>query len=219
MFPRSLKLNKIFNKNVIKVNYSCTKNITKRFILDWPRKSLKEEAITTKSNYLICKLYSNSSALSSYAWQKKQSKMKHQVWHKKFHDLHRKLLIVTYPTPSDPWHKKPKTCFKMRWWKQAFIAWKVSKYGVISGPYFPVFGLNTEIYFVNLRIQSEYRKIRTRNNSVFEHFSRSKLIPLIGNDISIKYIFFSKFALQITWLKYLLFYLKIMRNVKLRVIK
>ena len=23
-------------------------------------------------------------------------------------------------------------------------AWKVSKYGVISGPYFPVFGLNTE---------------------------------------------------------------------------
>ena len=113
MFPRSLKLNKIFNKNVIKVNYSCTKNITKRFILDWPRKSLKEEAITTKSNYLICKLYSNSSALSSYAWQKKQSKMEHQVWHKKFHDLHRKLLIVTYPTPSDPWHKKPKTFFKM----------------------------------------------------------------------------------------------------------
>ena len=33
-------------------------------------------------------------------------------------------------------------------------AWKVSKYGVISGPYFPVFGLNTEIYEVNLRIQS-----------------------------------------------------------------
>ena len=28
-------------------------------------------------------------------------------------------------------------------------AWKVSKYGVISGPYFPVFGLNTEIYFIN----------------------------------------------------------------------
>ena len=27
-------------------------------------------------------------------------------------------------------------------------AWKVSKYGVISGPYFPTFGLNTERYFV-----------------------------------------------------------------------
>ena len=51
----------------------------------------------------------------------------------------------------------------------------MSKYGVISGLYFPVFGLNTEIYFVDLllHIQSEYRKIQTRNNSVFGHFSRS----------------------------------------------
>ena len=40
-------------------------------------------------------------------------------------------------------------------------------YGVISGLYVPVFGLNSEIYSVNLRIQSECRKIRTRNNSVF----------------------------------------------------
>ena len=38
---------------------------------------------------------------------------------------------------------------------------------------FPVFALNTEIYKVNLRSQSEYRKIRTRNNSVFRHFSSS----------------------------------------------
>ena len=52
-------------------------------------------------------------------------------------------------------------------------AWKVSKYGVFSGPYFPVFGLNTEIYSVNLRIQSKYRKLRTRKNSIFGHFSRS----------------------------------------------
>ena len=29
-----------------------------------------------------------------------------------------------------------------------YIAWKVSKCGVFSGPYFPVFGLNTEIYGV-----------------------------------------------------------------------
>ena len=26
------------------------------------------------------------------------------------------------------------------------IAWKVSKYGPISGPYFPVFGMNTGIH-------------------------------------------------------------------------
>ena len=31
-----------------------------------------------------------------------------------------------------------------------------------SGPYFPVFGLNTERYRVSLRIQSECRKMRTR---------------------------------------------------------
>ena len=45
---------------------------------------------------------------------------------------------------------------------------------VFSGPYFPVLGLSTEIY-VNLRIESEYRKIRTRKNSVFEHFLRSEI--------------------------------------------
>ena len=76
-------------------------------------------------------------------------------------------------------------------------AWKVSKYGVVSSPYFPVFGLNYEdllrkppysiriqenmdqkwlriwTLFANLPMQSEYREIRTRNNSVFGHFSHS----------------------------------------------
>ena len=53
------------------------------------------------------------------------------------------------------------------------IASKVSKYGVFSGPYFPIFERNTEIYSVNLCIQSEYREIWTRRNHVFRHFSRS----------------------------------------------
>ena len=53
--------------------------------------------------------------------------------------------------------------------------WKVSKCAVFFGPYFPMFGLNTEIYSVNLRIQSDYEKIWTRKSSVFENFSR---IPL-----------------------------------------
>ena len=52
--------------------------------------------------------------------------------------------------------------------------WKVSKYEVISGLYFPVFGLQSEIYGVNIRIQSEYRKIWTRNNYVFGQFSRGE---------------------------------------------
>ena len=45
------------------------------------------------------------------------------------------------------------------------------KYGVFSGPYFPVFELNAKIYRGNLRMQSDYEKIRTRKNFVFGHFS------------------------------------------------
>ena len=53
-------------------------------------------------------------------------------------------------------------------------AWKVPKYGVFSGPYFPVFELNTEIYSVNLRIQSEYKEIRTRKSFVFGTFTKCR---------------------------------------------
>ena len=42
-----------------------------------------------------------------------------------------------------------------------------------SGPYFTVFGVNSDIYSVNLRIQYECTKIGTTKNSVFGHFSRS----------------------------------------------
>ena len=60
----------------------------------------------------------------------------------------------------------------------ANTAWKVSKYEVFSGPYFPVFRLNTKIYRGNLWIQTECSKIQSRRNSVFGHFSRSvKDIP------------------------------------------
>ena len=59
-----------------------------------------------------------------------------------------------------------------------FIAWKVSKYRVFASPYFRAFRQNTEIYGENLCIQSEYRKIRTRRNSVFRHFSHSPCLFL-----------------------------------------
>ena len=69
---------------------------------------------------------------------------------------------------------------------------KVSQYGVISGSYFPASGLNTERYFpafrlnterygVSLRIQSKCRKIRTRKNSIFGHFSRCACFYIIFN--------------------------------------
>ena len=51
-----------------------------------------------------------------------------------------------------------------------YTAWKLSKYEVFSGSYFPVFGLNTEIYRVNLCIQSEYGKIRTRKTPHLDIF-------------------------------------------------
>ena len=48
-----------------------------------------------------------------------------------------------------------------------------------SGPYFPAVRLNTDIYSVNLHIQSGCRKIRT-NNSKYGHFSRSASVLKYG---------------------------------------
>ena len=53
-------------------------------------------------------------------------------------------------------------------------AWNVQIWS-FSGLHFPVFGLNSEVYGVNLRNHSECRRIRTRKKSIFEHFSRSDL--------------------------------------------
>ena len=50
---------------------------------------------------------------------------------------------------------------------------KVAKYGVFSGPYFPVIGLNTEIYGVN---QFEYRKIRNRKTPYLDTFHAVKIV-------------------------------------------
>ena len=44
-----------------------------------------------------------------------------------------------------------------------------------SGPCFLVFVLNTEMYYINHHIQSEYGKIHTRKNFKLGHFSRSEL--------------------------------------------
>ena len=59
----------------------------------------------------------------------------------------------------------------------------------LSGPYFSVFGMNTEIYGINLCIQSKYGEVRTRKNSVFGHFSLSgspkkSKVRLVGSVIA-----------------------------------
>ena len=56
---------------------------------------------------------------------------------------------------------------------RSVTTWKVPESKVSSGLYFPVFGLNTGIYSLNLRIESEYEKIQTRENSVLGRFSRN----------------------------------------------
>ena len=61
-----------------------------------------------------------------------------------------------------------KNCFS-----RGNTVWRVSKYRVFSGPYFPIFELNAKIYPVSFRIHSKYWKIRTRKNSLTRHFLRS----------------------------------------------
>ena len=84
-----------------------------------------------------------------------------------------------------------------------FTAWKVYKWGVFSGPYFPAFELNAERYFLSFRIQSECWKIRTRKNSLFGHFSRSASI-----NIKSTYFFFITFFWYINWVFLLIFITK-----------
>ena len=81
---------------------------------------------------------------------------------------------------------------------------------VFSGPYFPLFGPNVEIYSVNLRIQSEYRKILTRKNSVFGYFSPSECI---NNCKETDHICVIKKQIQITCVY------KIIKNVFIKTIK
>ena len=74
-------------------------------------------------------------------------------------------------------------------------AWKVSKYGVFSRPYFPAFRLNVERYFASRRFQPKCGKTRTRKISVFEHFSGSVAyskpwhIPITKHIQTLRYIY------------------------------
>lgn len=50
---------------------------------------------------------------------------------------------------------------------------KMSKYGVFSGLYFPVFGMISEIYTL-ISLQSEYEKVWNRKDLEFGHFSQNE---------------------------------------------
>ena len=76
-----------------------------------------------------------------------------------------------------------KQCVAIKSNENTSTAWKVTKYRVFSWSVLSVFGLNAEIYPVNVRIQSEYGKIRNRKNSVFGYF-------LHGGHFRISYVAF-----------------------------
>ena len=48
-----------------------------------------------------------------------------------------------------------------------------------SGPYFPAFGRNKEIYSLNLRIQPKCEKIRTRKSSILDTFHTVSITSII----------------------------------------
>ena len=70
-------------------------------------------------------------------------------------------LVIETCLASDNYSRFRKNLFQTIWKLIMIIdckistALKLSKYGAFHGPYFPAFSLNTEIYEVNLRIQSK----------------------------------------------------------------
>ena len=64
--------------------------------------------------------------------------------------------------------------------------------------FWSVFSCIRAEYEVNLRIQSEYRKVRTRKNSVFEHFSRSERLwlKILRMLLKMHHIHFGSFLLE-----------------------
>ena len=61
-----------------------------------------------------------------------------------------------------------------------YLTLKVSKYRGFTDLYFPIFGLDTEIYRVNLRIQSEYKKYGPEKSPYLDTFTSclGLIIPL-----------------------------------------
>ena len=71
------------------------------------------------------------------------------------------------------------------------------------GQYFSVFGLNTERYFVSLRIQSTCSKIRTRKSFVFGYFSRSVCFHILHKIFFIQKLVTAYFTSYLTTKKIL----------------
>ena len=60
---------------------------------------------------------------------------------------------------------------------------KNTEFILVRISYFLIIGLNTEIYKVNLRIQTKYTKIRTRKNSVLDIFHAETISKNISEQL------------------------------------
>ena len=54
-----------------------------------------------------------------------------------------------------------------------FTAWKVSKYGIFSGPYFPVFGLNIGKYGPEKTLYLNFFHTVCKNGTIKLHFIKN----------------------------------------------
>lgn len=72
--------------------------------------------------------------------------------------------------------------------------WTVSKYGVFSRPYFPVFGLNIEKYSISLRSQFKCGKYLQCKSNVI------KIMVIIFSDLDILYKMFFHYKWNWEWL-------------------
>ena len=94
-----------------------------------------------------------------------------------------------------------------------YTAWKVSKNGVFSGPSFPAFWLNMEIYSVNFCIQSEYdadqKKLRIETlftqwykdvKETIKQYFLVRMEETCGDELSLEPILSLKKILKESWL-------------------
>ena len=123
------------------------------------------------------------------------------------------LLYIVNLWPKNLWNKDfPLRKHFIFWWflrlaqksyfldsfqELVFIQYHCMKSVEIRSCFWSVFSHIRTEYFVSLRIQSEWGKIRTRINSVFEHFSASVYTWLFQNRFScLQYLTWFMFCFQ-----------------------
>ena len=134
----------MFNGRELSVNdvaYKCdvTRPLTKKLHPRFAEGEWKSHFYNHKLSFKH-KRYSNKTTLPSYMWHLKRN-LKWSVLRcvPPYSNILKKCLLCLYGNLKIVTYGKQKELSN----KRSGTAWKVSKYWVISVPYFPVFGLNT----------------------------------------------------------------------------